>query len=32
MTIYEILSLAINIAILVLALLECLRKQREEKE
>lgn len=29
MTIYEILSLAINLAILILELLSCLRKRRE---
>ncbi len=32
MTIYEILSLAINLSLLVLALLEYLRKNNEEKE
>ena len=32
MTVYEILSLAINLSLLVLALLEYLRKNNEEKE
>ena len=32
MTIYEILSLSVNFVLLVLALLEYLRKNNEEKE